>query len=132
MKIPGPLYRLGYIAAVRAYIEAKGTSLIGEPIDTNLVSSNRIKGTFSYGVPYEREYVQFYYYYYVDSTWGRVQVRVTDGTTSSRNLTTAEKGTIETEGNQIAVYLWGAYSHLVTPLTISSDANFVQVSFRVK
>ena len=131
VQVPGSLYRTAMVTAARAYIQQTGNTTIGEPIDTNLVSYNNIRGTFSYGPPYERKYVEFYYYYYVDTTYGRVQARVTSGTIGGRVMSTAERGTIEAEANKMAVYLWGVYSHLVVPTNIYNDANYVYVTFKV-
>jgi hypothetical protein len=129
--IPRSVYKIAYVTAVRSYIQMTKTTMIGEPIDTNLVSYNNIKGTFSYGPPYERKLVEFFHYYYVNTQFSRIETRVTSATIGGRPASNAEKGTIESEANKIAVYLWGAYSHLVKPTSIFNDANYVYVTFTV-
>lgn len=131
VKVPGSIYRTALITAARTYIKQTKNQMIGEPIDTSLVSYNKIKGTFSYGPPFERKYVEFYHYYYIDTAYKRIQTLVTSGTIGGRKMSDAEKGTIESEANKIALYLWGVYSHFVTPVSIYNDANSVYVTFRV-
>lgn len=131
VQVPKSLYKTAMVTAARAYIQQTGNTAIGEPIDTNLVSYNNIRGTFSYGPPYERKYVEFYHYYYVNTTYGRVQVRITSGTIGGKKMSDAEKGTIEVEANKMALYLWGVYSRLVVPTNIYNDANYVYVTFKI-
>lgn len=129
--IPGSVYKTAYVAAVRGYIQMTKTTMIGEPIDTNLVSFNNIKGTFSYGSPYERKLVEFFHYYYVNTQFNRIETRVTSATYGGKPASNAVRGTIESEANKIAVYLWGAYSHFVKPTSVSNDASYVYVTFIV-
>lgn len=129
--IPGSLYRTALVMAARIYIQQTGNSMIGEPIDTNLVSYNNIRGSFSYGPPYERKLVEFYHYYYINIPYSRIETRVTSATILGNPASDAERGTIQAEGNKIAVHLWGTYSHVVKPTAISNDANYVYVTFSV-
>jgi hypothetical protein len=132
VQVPNSLYKTAMVTAARLYIQQTGNTKIGEPIDTNLVSYNNIRGTLAYGPPYEKKPVEFYYYYYVNTTYGRVQIRVTSGTIGgSRQMSEAERGTIEVEANNMALHLWGVYSHLVVPTNIYNDANYIYVTFKV-
>jgi hypothetical protein len=56
---------------------------------------------------------------------------VTSATIAGRPASKAEKGTIESEANKIMLYLWGAYSRFVKPISVFNDANYVYVTFMV-
>lgn len=129
VEIPQWVYNSAYKLAVQEYIRVSGTEMIGEPIETQFIGDNNIKGTFAYGPPLERKYVEYYYYLYVEK--GQIRGKVTSMFIGGRRASAAEQGTIQNIMDKVLNYLWQLYYKYVTPLSIKNDRDFLYLTVKV-